>query len=86
MATLDAFRTISLETLDERAALLKRVDTKYLLAEADLEALLAELAADHDVLEIDGRRRFAYRSVSFDTQRPWHSMSFSRARVGPKSA
>jgi VTC domain len=67
MDELNALRPISLEALEERAELLTRVDTKYLVARAELAALLRELAGDHDVLEIDGRRRFAYRSVYFDT-------------------
>ncbi len=67
METLGELRPVTLEELDERAALLKRVDAKYLVARADLEALVRELASDHDVLEIGGRRIFAYRSVYFDT-------------------
>jgi hypothetical protein len=60
-------RPISLDDLDARAALLKRVDTKYVIEAGAFETLLERLAADHDVLEIDGRRLFAYRSVYFDT-------------------
>ena len=67
MDELEALEPISLEALDARAELLRRVDTKYLVAQAELAAVLGELAGDHDVLEIDGRRRFAYRSVYFDT-------------------
>ena len=67
MDELEALRPISLDALEERAELLRRVDTKYLVARAALAGLLRELAREHDVLEIDGRRRFAYRSVYFDT-------------------
>ena len=67
MDELEALPPVSLEALDARAELLQRVDTKYLVARAQLAALLRELCGDHDVLEIDGRRRFAYRSVYFDT-------------------
>jgi hypothetical protein len=67
MDALDSLRPITLEALEERAALLRRVDTKYLVAQADLTVLIEELARDHDVLEIDGQRRFSYRSVYFDT-------------------
>jgi hypothetical protein len=66
-ATLDSLRPISLETLDGRASLLTRVDTKYVLTREQLEDVLAHLADDHDVLQIDGRREFAYMSVYFDT-------------------
>jgi hypothetical protein len=58
---------ISLDELDERASLLRRVDTKYVIPEAELRELVGELAGDHDVLEIDGRRAFSYLSVYFDT-------------------
>jgi hypothetical protein len=67
MKLLAGLRPIALEAMDERAALRRRVDTKYLLARADLERLVGALASDHDVLEIGGRRQFAYRSVYFDT-------------------
>ncbi len=65
--TLDELTGISLGEVDERAALQKRVDTKYLIPRADLDALLERLAGDHDALEIDGERAFRYRSVYFDT-------------------
>jgi hypothetical protein len=58
---------ISLEQLDERAALLKRVDNKYVVARDQLAQLIERLADDHDVLEIDGRRAFGYDTVYFDT-------------------
>jgi hypothetical protein len=58
---------ISLAALDERAALLKRVDIKYTVTPDQLDALIDALRDDHDVLEIDGRRRFPYETVYFDT-------------------
>jgi hypothetical protein len=67
MPDLAPFRGISLEQLDARAALLRRVDAKYLVTVTGLDALLAALGDDHDVLEIRGRRRFAYATVYFDT-------------------
>jgi hypothetical protein len=65
--SLDAFPPVTLEQLDERAALLKRTDHKYVVDGETFERLLAKLAADHAVLEIDGRRQFGYQSVYFDT-------------------
>ena len=51
-----------------RAALLTRVDRKYLLTTAEAEVVLAAVAALHPlVLDIDGTREFAYESVYFDT-------------------
>jgi hypothetical protein len=64
---IGALPAVSLQELDERAALLRRTDTKYVLDESAFRELLNTLAPDYDVLEIDGRRRFAYRSVYFDT-------------------
>jgi hypothetical protein len=64
---LAGFRGVSLAQLDERAALLSRIDTKYAVERAQFLELLERLRDDHDVLEIDGRRCFEYRSVYFDT-------------------
>ena len=60
-------REISLEQLGERAALLRRVDTKYVLEEDAFARLVERLAEDHAVLTIDERREFAYETVYFDT-------------------
>ena len=64
---LERLQGISLDALDERASLLRRVDTKYLIGRNDLQTLIDRLGSDHDALEIDGRRTFAYRSVYFDS-------------------
>ncbi len=58
---------VSLEQLDERAALLRRMDAKYVVDAQAFAELLKRLSGDHEVLEIDGRRTFAYESVYFDT-------------------
>ncbi|MEH3089214.1 MAG: polyphosphate polymerase domain-containing protein [Microbacterium arborescens] len=57
-------------TLDEmvaEAALLARVDRKYILPSADLDPVLRALDPRTRVLEISGSRCFAYESVYFDT-------------------
>ena len=64
---LEGFEPISLDEVDERAALQRRVDSKYLLTVEQLEELLEELRRDHQVLEIGGRRCFDYESVYFDS-------------------
>ena len=64
---LDGLDPISLRALDERAALLQRVDVKYVVDRDVLAVLIERLAGDHDVLEIEGRRQFAYDTVYFDT-------------------
>lgn len=64
---LAALRPISLETLDEQAALLTRVDRKYVLPVAESSTVLAQLVGRAQVLEIDGRRSFGYSSLYYDT-------------------
>ena len=58
---------IGLEELVERAALLTRVDRKYVLTLAAAEDLVAELARSARVLEIGGRRSAGYESLYLDT-------------------
>lgn len=60
-------KSISLDELDAVAALQERVDRKYVLTNGQLDRMVAEIGARFAVLEIDGRRSFAYRSVYFDT-------------------
>jgi hypothetical protein len=58
---------ISLEELVERAQLLTRVDRKYVVPVAEAEPLMSAVVGSSQVLEIDGRREFGYRSTYFDT-------------------
>lgn len=58
---------VSLDELDAKAALRARLDNKYLVPEPVLWALLDELEATHQVLDVDGRRQFAYDSAYFDS-------------------
>lgn len=63
---LDGFEGVSLTALEERAALLRRIDNKYAVSSEQFARLAARLS-DHQILEIDGRRAFAYRTTYFDT-------------------
>lgn len=68
--TTDHLDPVALDELDARAALLTRVDRKYVLplaAADDLVRRLAGVDGGACVLEVDGRRTFAYRSVYLDT-------------------
>ena len=63
---LAGFAPVSLTEIQELADLQTRVDRKYVVP----ARVVAELLADQEglrVLEIDGRRRFGYESVYFDT-------------------
>jgi hypothetical protein len=67
MSALDRFERVSLDELVTEAALLTRIDRKYVLPRAAAENLLAGMDPQTRVLEIDGARRFSYESVYFDT-------------------
>jgi hypothetical protein len=66
-SALERFEPVSLEELDRRASLQKRVDEKYIVGTDRLAELFDDLQQDHEVLEVDGNRTFLYRSVYFDT-------------------
>jgi hypothetical protein len=58
---------IGLDALDERAALRRRVDCKYVVARDALAAIVESAGDAYDALEIDGHRSFDYESVYLDT-------------------
>lgn len=58
---------IGLTALNAEAALQTRLDRKYVIAADRLDEVLDRVAGLTRVLEIDGQRTFAYRSVYFDT-------------------
>lgn len=64
---LAGFASVSLDALDERAALQKRIDRTYLVEEPIFAELLDALRDDHEALDIDGRRSSSYHSVYFDS-------------------
>ncbi len=65
--TMSELEPISLEQLDEQAKLRRRVDAKYVVPDEAAAAAVRNLAEHYCALEIDGRRRFTYESVYFDT-------------------
>jgi hypothetical protein len=60
------FAPITLDEMNTRAALLSRVDKKYVVDASTFSALAERLEDDFLVLEIDGRRLFTYHTVYFD--------------------
>ena len=58
---------VDLPTLEAGAALMTRVDRKYVVPLATLDRLVDELDDSWSALEIDGSRLFAYASTYFDT-------------------
>lgn len=65
--SLAGLPTVSLEEVLTRAALLTRVDRKYLLPTAEAARILGRLDPGTRVLEVAGHRTSAYSSVYFDT-------------------
>jgi hypothetical protein len=61
------FAPISLTELNAKAEMLTRLDNKYVLPLAVLESLAPALSAQFEILEIDGKRGFGYRTQYFDT-------------------
>lgn len=64
---VNQFAAISLDELNQAAALQTRTDRKYILDHEQYELFLRQVAQYSRVLEIDGRRWMSYRSVYFDT-------------------
>jgi hypothetical protein len=63
---IDMLAPVTLDELNDTAALQTRRDRKYVLTQDELAELLATLPPAR-VLEIDGARSFAYDSTYFDT-------------------
>ena len=66
-ALFERFSRIDLDALNRSAELLTRRDNKYLLTSAQLAPVLDLLQERCTVLEIDGRQRFRYHSIYFDS-------------------
>ncbi|MFK0007910.1 polyphosphate polymerase domain-containing protein [Paenarthrobacter sp. NPDC090520] len=64
---LSQLPAVGLEELTTEAALLTRVDRKYLVPSASARRIFAGFTTEARVLEMDGSRTFAYDSVYFDT-------------------
>jgi hypothetical protein len=65
-AAIAALSPVTLDEVLALASLQTRVDRKYVMVPETFERLVDRLADDHRVLEIDGRRAFAYESTYFD--------------------
>lgn len=60
------FEPIGLQALNAKAAMLERLDNKYVVRAPVLAAAAPEMAGLFDVLEIDGQRSFTYDTCYFD--------------------
>ncbi|NBB98403.1 MAG: VTC domain-containing protein [Alphaproteobacteria bacterium] len=63
---LDKFTPLSLDALNAKAAMLERLDNKYIVPAGRLRPALEAFAQHFDVLEIDGKRAFTYATTYYD--------------------
>jgi hypothetical protein len=63
---LHRFNPVSLEELD-RVKLQNRIDSKFIMSEAELALVLEGIRENQLVLEIDQKRLFEYKTIYFDT-------------------
>lgn len=82
LARVSVLPNISLDDLDDLAALQQRVDRKYIVDGAVVTDVIDHLAHRLAALEIDGRRTFGYESTYFDTPdlRSFHATAHRRRR------
>lgn len=63
---LTRFAPLGLAALNEKAAMLERLDNKYIVPEARMKVAILAFADLFDVLEIEGQRAFTYATRYFD--------------------
>lgn len=81
---LDLFRPLSLDALNAKAAMLERLDNKYIIPADRLAPALDAFAETFDVLEIEGKRSFTYATRYFDDAgaRSYHDHHQGRRKRG----
>lgn len=75
-------RRLPLSDVQAIADLQTRIDRKYIVDEDVIDRLVEVLAGEIAVLDVEGRREFAYESVYFDTAelRLYHAAAYRRRR------
>ncbi len=63
---MDPFEPVTLPQLNSKAAMLNRLDNKYIVAADVLRQAIPQLAEHFDILEIGGKRDFTYLTCYFD--------------------
>ena len=66
---LQRLEPVDLQTVLAHAALLERVDRKYIVPVGVVHALIGDLADTHRLLSIDDRESTSYRTTYYDTAR-----------------
>lgn len=62
------FSPLSLDQLNQKAAMLERLDNKYVVRADVLQEAIKALAARFDILDMDGTRAFTYETCYFDDE------------------
>ncbi len=78
--TIARFAPITLAEMDA-VKLQDRMDTKYVLAEGQLDTVLEGMLEHYRVLEVDGVRGTSYRSLYFDTPELQHYQDHHNKRT-----
>jgi len=76
---LNLYQSHSLDSL-QNAALMERVDSKFLLPKQALASLLADMRSEYSVLQIDNERTFEYVTTYYDTPTFDHYMAHHNGR------
>jgi hypothetical protein len=63
---LSSFTAIGLDALNAKAAMLERLDNKYIITDEQVGTAIDALSQAFDILEIDARRVFTYVTRYFD--------------------
>ncbi len=63
---VNPFSPVGLRQLNSKAAMLERLDNKYVVRETVLRQAVTELSGHFDILEIGGKRSFIYETYYFD--------------------
>lgn len=77
---VDRLHPVGLPDLVARAALLTRVDRKYVVPSDIADHVISQLSTDARALEKDGRRAFGYTSLYYDTEELTSYRSAARGR------
>lgn len=71
-STISTFHAISLEETNAKAALLERIDSKYVFRLDMLSSVIDACREDYDILEINGKRLLNYETTYFDTDQLYY--------------
>ncbi len=81
---VQGFAPLSLADLNAKAEMMERIDNKYIVPAAALAAILPDLTARFDILDIGHRRAFTYDTRYFDDAQ--HSAYYEHHQAAAKAS